>query len=139
MPPLDHIARTGLHKKVSRVGQVSIPAPVRRRWDMERGGLVHVYDLDAAVMLVPETDHEHINNDAAPLLGRYAISSVGQMTLPAEARNRWGLKHGGRVEFVDLMHPVLYLQQGTLRQMLEEMLSIEALTQVAQEHNQRSI
>lgn len=40
---------------------------------------------------------------------RYKVSSVGQMTLPASARRRWGLDGAGVVEVADLGSAVLIL------------------------------
>ena len=137
MPNLDQIAHAGVYK-VSRVGQVSIAAPVIRRWGMEQGGGVLVNDLETMVMLYPEADSTIYNTDRASSLRKYAVSSVGQMTLPADIRKRWGVCHGGRVEFIDLKGPVLYLAQGALRQLHEELFPSEALAEVAKEMHQSS-
>lgn len=40
---------------------------------------------------------------------RYKVSSVGQMTVPASARRRWGLDGAGVVEVADLGFGVLIL------------------------------
>jgi AbrB family looped-hinge helix DNA binding protein len=42
--------------KVSARGQLSLPAEVRRRWGMEKGGTVEVVDFGESVMLVPGGD-----------------------------------------------------------------------------------
>ncbi len=34
-------------------------------------------------------------------IAEYKVSDRGQMSLPAAARKRWGLEHGGTVEVVD--------------------------------------
>lgn len=39
--------------KVSSSGQMSLPAAVRRRWRLERGGRVEVLDLGFGVLTVP--------------------------------------------------------------------------------------
>ena len=39
--------------KVSASGQLSLPAAVRRRWHLERGGAVDVVDLGFGVLTVP--------------------------------------------------------------------------------------
>lgn len=61
-PPLGH---SGLRTKycrgvvasqryqVSSSGQLSLPAAVRRRWGLERGGPVEVIDLGFAVLTLP--------------------------------------------------------------------------------------
>ncbi len=38
---------------VSSSGQISVPAAVRRRWGLDRGGRVTVVDLGDAVVLLP--------------------------------------------------------------------------------------
>jgi AbrB family looped-hinge helix DNA binding protein len=38
---------------VSSSGQMSVPAAVRRRWGLDRGGRVTVVDLGDAVVLLP--------------------------------------------------------------------------------------
>lgn len=59
--------------KVSASGQLSLPAPVRRRWNLVEGGRVDVLDLGFAVMTLPE-------GEASKLLNTL---------LPAEAHYRW--------------------------------------------------
>ena len=39
--------------RVSARGQLSLPADVRRRWGLERGGPVEVVDLGHSVLLIP--------------------------------------------------------------------------------------
>jgi len=39
--------------RVTRQGQLSLPAPVRRRWKVEHGGELGVIDLGSAVVLIP--------------------------------------------------------------------------------------
>lgn len=39
--------------KVSSSGQMSLPAAVRRRWHLEKGGRVDVLDLGFGVLTVP--------------------------------------------------------------------------------------
>ena len=39
--------------RVSPRGQMSLPAPARRRWGLEEGGEVGYLDLGDAVMIVP--------------------------------------------------------------------------------------
>ena len=38
---------------VSYSGQMSVPAAVRHRWDLDHGGRITVVDLGAAVVLLP--------------------------------------------------------------------------------------
>lgn len=38
---------------------------------------------------------------------QYLVSTSGQMSLPAAARKRWGLEHGGPVEVLDLGYTVI--------------------------------
>jgi len=42
----------------------------------------------------------------------YKVSAVGQMTVPASARQRWGLRKGGTVEVADLGFAVVILPRG---------------------------
>jgi bifunctional DNA-binding transcriptional regulator/antitoxin component of YhaV-PrlF toxin-antitoxin module len=39
--------------RVSTSGQMSLPAPVRRRWHLEHGGEVEVIDLGFGVLTLP--------------------------------------------------------------------------------------
>lgn len=43
---------------------------------------------------------------------RYKVSTVGQMTLPASVRQRWGLRGGGRVEVADLGFAVVIVPEN---------------------------
>lgn len=105
---------------VHRVGYVHLPVAAKRRWGMSTGGHVLVEDFDTAVLVRPEMSADQEESDAARLLGRYAISYAGQMILPAEARNRWGIEKGGRVDVVDLGESVFYLKLGSLSAMLSK-------------------
>lgn len=42
----------------------------------------------------------------------YKVSSRGQLSLPADARRRWGLERGGKVELFDLGECVVMLPTG---------------------------
>ncbi|HUP71347.1 MAG TPA: AbrB/MazE/SpoVT family DNA-binding domain-containing protein [Acidimicrobiales bacterium] len=42
----------------------------------------------------------------------YKVSSRGQFSLPADARRRWGIEHGGEVELFDLGDCVVMLPVG---------------------------
>jgi len=52
----------------------------------------------------------------------YVVSASGQMSLPAGARHRWNLDHGGPVEVIDLGFGVLTVPKGTGRQLLNDLL-----------------
>jgi bifunctional DNA-binding transcriptional regulator/antitoxin component of YhaV-PrlF toxin-antitoxin module len=54
---------------------------------------------------------------------RYKVSSVGQITLPASARQRWGIDKGGDVEVADLGAAVVILPNGGSDELLESWLS----------------
>jgi AbrB family looped-hinge helix DNA binding protein len=54
--------------------------------------------------------------------GDLKVSSRGQMSLPAEARRRWGLEDGGTVGFIDLGKSVL-LVPGGVQQLREELFA----------------
>lgn len=49
---------------VSRSGQISVPAEVRRRWGLTEGGRVTVLDLGDAVVLLPPGGREKLLADA---------------------------------------------------------------------------
>ena len=55
----------------------------------------------------------------------YLVSASGQMSLPAGARHRWRLDHGGPVDVVDLGFGVLTLPRGEARRLLGDLLSRE--------------
>jgi len=42
----------------------------------------------------------------------YRVSPRGQFSLPADARRRWGIEHGGEVELFDLGECVVMLPVG---------------------------
>lgn len=42
----------------------------------------------------------------------YRVSDRGQMALPAEARRRWNLTHGGAVEAADIGHALVIVPAG---------------------------
>ena len=48
---------------VSSSGQMSLPADVRRRWRLEKGGPVDVIDLDFAVMVLPRGQGRRLLRD----------------------------------------------------------------------------
>ena len=49
---------------VSTSGQMSVPAAVRRRWGLDRGGSVTVFDLGDAVVLVPSGAKQRLLGEA---------------------------------------------------------------------------
>ena len=49
---------------VSKSGQMSVPAGVRRRWGLTDGGRVTVVDLGDAVVLLPPGARNKLLNDA---------------------------------------------------------------------------
>ena len=48
---------------VSTSGQMSLPAAVRHRWNLEHGGKVDVLDLGFGVLTVPKGDARRLLND----------------------------------------------------------------------------
>jgi bifunctional DNA-binding transcriptional regulator/antitoxin component of YhaV-PrlF toxin-antitoxin module len=44
--------------------------------------------------------------------GELRVSTRGQMSLPASARRRWGLDHGGEVGFLDLGDALVIVPEG---------------------------
>ncbi len=55
----------------------------------------------------------------------YAVSSSGQMSLPAAARHRWQLDGGGPVDVLDLGFGVLTVPRGEGRRLLNDLLGRE--------------
>ena len=55
----------------------------------------------------------------------YRVSSSGQVPLPAEARHRWNLDHGGMVDVLDLGFAVMMLPKGDADRLLDDLLSRE--------------
>ena len=49
---------------VSKSGQISVPADVRRRWGLTAGGRVTVIDLGDAVVLMPPGARQRLLRDA---------------------------------------------------------------------------
>ena len=47
-----------------------------------------------------------------PNSGDLKVSARGQMSLPAEARHRWGLDDGGQVGYLDIGEAVLLVPGG---------------------------
>ena len=52
---------------MSSSGQMSLPAPARRRWGLDNGGPVDVLDLGFGVLTVPKGEGARLLDD---LLGR---------------------------------------------------------------------
>jgi AbrB family looped-hinge helix DNA binding protein len=49
---------------VSRSGQMSVPADVRRRWGLTEGGKITVIDLGEALVLLPPGSRQRLLADA---------------------------------------------------------------------------
>ncbi|MGH9090532.1 MAG: AbrB/MazE/SpoVT family DNA-binding domain-containing protein [Acidimicrobiales bacterium] len=60
------------HFKVSSSGQMSLPAEVRRRWHLERGGRVDVLDLGFGVLTVPAGYRGRLLDTVLPAEAHYA-------------------------------------------------------------------
>jgi bifunctional DNA-binding transcriptional regulator/antitoxin component of YhaV-PrlF toxin-antitoxin module len=58
-----------------------------------------------------------------PAVKRYVVSASGQMSLPAEARHRWGLDGGGPVDVVDLGFGILTVPEGQGKRLFRDLLS----------------
>jgi len=62
-----------------------------------------------------------------PRFRTYRVSEVGQMTLPASARERWGLKEGGSVNVFDVDGALfvlpLEIEPDTARELIHQMMS----------------
>jgi hypothetical protein len=60
--------------------------------------------------------------------GELRVSGRGQMSLPASARNRWGLEHGGQVGYLDLGDALLVIPGGV------EALRSDLLAAITEDH-----
>lgn len=58
--------------RVSASGQTSLPATVRHRWNLDRGGLVDVVDLGFGVLTVPAGQARHLLDELLPADAHYA-------------------------------------------------------------------
>lgn len=58
--------------RVSTSGQMSLPAAVRHRWDLDNGGVVDVVDLGFGVLTVPAGRASQLLNDLLPADAHYA-------------------------------------------------------------------
>jgi len=68
--------------------------------------------------------------------GDVRVSQRGQMSLPAEARHRWGLDGGGEVGYLDVGEAVILIPGGVdnLRRRLFEALTEEDWSQARDGH-----
>jgi len=57
--------------KVSTSGQMSLPAEVRHRWNLDRGGHVDVLDLGFGVLTVPAGFARHLLDELVPAGDHY--------------------------------------------------------------------
>jgi bifunctional DNA-binding transcriptional regulator/antitoxin component of YhaV-PrlF toxin-antitoxin module len=55
----------------------------------------------------------------------FAVSSSGQLSLPATVRRRWKLDGGGPVDVMDLGFGVLTVPRGHARRLLNDLLPAE--------------
>ncbi|MDZ4827681.1 MAG: AbrB/MazE/SpoVT family DNA-binding domain-containing protein [Actinomycetota bacterium] len=58
--------------RVSSSGQMSLPAAVRRRWNLDRGGHVDVLDLGFGVLTVPAGTAQRLLDEILPADAHYA-------------------------------------------------------------------
>lgn len=58
--------------RVSASGQMSLPAAVRRRWKLDRGGQVDILDLGFGVLTVPAGAAERLLDQVLPADVHYA-------------------------------------------------------------------
>ena len=58
--------------RVSTSGQMSLPAVVRRRWNLDEGGQVDVIDLGFGVLTVPAGEARRILDEILPAEAHYA-------------------------------------------------------------------
>jgi AbrB family looped-hinge helix DNA binding protein len=65
---------------VSSSGQISVPAAVRHRWGLDRGGRVTVVDLGDAVVLLPPGERQRLL--AGALTAQEHLEMVGSLNDP---------------------------------------------------------
>jgi bifunctional DNA-binding transcriptional regulator/antitoxin component of YhaV-PrlF toxin-antitoxin module len=58
--------------KVSSSGQMSLPAAVRHRWDLDQGGKVDVLDLGFGVLTIPAGTAGRLLDEILPAEAHYA-------------------------------------------------------------------
>ncbi len=58
--------------RVSTSGQMSLPAVVRHRWNLDEGGQVDVIDLGFGVLTVPSGAGQHLLDQILPAEQHYA-------------------------------------------------------------------
>lgn len=58
--------------KVSASGQMSLPAAVRHRWDLDEGGEVEVIDLGFGVLTLPAGQSGRLLDEILPAEAHYA-------------------------------------------------------------------
>lgn len=58
--------------RVSTSGQMSLPAAVRRRWKLDKGGQVDVIDLGFGVLTVPAGEARRLLDEVLPAEDHYA-------------------------------------------------------------------
>ncbi|MCU1468452.1 MAG: hypothetical protein JWM72_4380 [Actinomycetia bacterium] len=58
--------------RVSTSGQMSLPAAVRHRWNLDRGGHVDLIDLGFGVLAVPAGDARRLLDNVLPAEVHYA-------------------------------------------------------------------
>ncbi len=58
--------------RVSTSGQMSLPAAVRRRWKLDKGGQVDVVDLGFGVLTVPAGEARRLLDKVLPAEDHYA-------------------------------------------------------------------
>lgn len=58
--------------RVSTSGQMSLPAAVRHRWDLDHGGHVDVIDLGFGVLTVPVGGARRLLDEILPAEAHYA-------------------------------------------------------------------
>ena len=68
--------------RVSKAGQLTLPASARRRWGIMDEGSVNVFDVDGAVFIFPEEIHP----DTAQELIRQSLSPIHEELPTSEVR-----------------------------------------------------
>ena len=64
--------------RVSASGQMSLPAAVRHRWKLERGGQVDILDLGFGVLTVPAGGAQRLLDEILPAEAHYSAVAADE-------------------------------------------------------------
>jgi bifunctional DNA-binding transcriptional regulator/antitoxin component of YhaV-PrlF toxin-antitoxin module len=112
--------------RVTQVDTTFVEVPARVMTWVTRSSLATFADGSEVIgylvpaCSLPSMDKKRLSH---PAVKRYVVSASGQMSLPAEARHRWGLDGGGPVDVVDLGFGILTVPEGQGKRLFRDLLS----------------